>query len=264
MAIYNTHFYHGLIKKYTTIMGSLLDGIDVVRFKPDGSEDHRVRVPVTYSKKEKWVQKIIADKTMTDRQPAITLPRMAFEMSSLQYAPERKLSSKNYFAFPVSTDNQQKYKIMQPVPYDFVFDCYAIAKTQEDMLQIIEQIAPFFTPDYTVEIKGISNPEVKYDIPITLLGIEPNDNAEGGFEERRLIIWSFQFVLKGFLFGPVRERNVIKEIIVDIGEYDQLEKAPQLRQYIVEIGMVPFIDGVPIQDIGPDDPYEIAVSVTYP
>lgn len=264
MAIFNTHFYHGLLKKYTIVMGSLLDGIDVVRFKPDGSEDNRVRVPLTYSKKEKWIQKILSDTTMTDRQPAITLPRMAFELSSLQYAPERKLNSRNYFAFPIETSTTHKYKIMQPVPYDLVFDFYAIAKTQEDMLQIVEQIAPMFTPDYTVEIRGISNPEIKYDIPITLMGIEMNDNAEGGFDDRRMIIWTFQFVLKGFLFGPVRERSVIKTVNVKIGEMDELAKAPELRSYIVEMEMVPWINGVPLQDIGPNDPYEIMTTVDYP
>lgn len=263
MAIYKNHFYHGLIKKYTVVMASLIDGIDVVRFNPDGSENSRVRVPLSYSNKEKWVQKIISDSNMTDRQPAITLPRIGFELESLQYAPDRKLNSKNFFAFPITEDNTKKYKIMQPVPYDFVYSFYAIAKTQEDMLQIIEQIAPFFTPDYTIEMKGINNPDIKYDVPISLMGIENNDNAQGGFEERRMIIWSFQFVLKGFLFGPVKQRGVIREVNVGIYDQEELNKSPELRNFIVDIGITPYIDGVPLEDIGPDDPYGISVTMDY-
>jgi len=263
MSIYNTHFYHGLLKKYTTVLGALLDGIDVVRFKADGSEESRTRVPLSYANKEKWVRRIIEDTTMTDRQPAITLPRMSFEMSSIQYAPERKLSSKRYYAFPIQSNTTHKYKVMQPVPYDIIYNVHAIAKTQEDMLQIIEQIAPFFTPDYTVEIRGITNPEIKFDIPISLMGFEPDDNAQGGFEDRRMIIWNIQFLLKGYLFGPIKERSVIKEIDIHIYDMDELQMPQILRNYMVDIGVVPFIEGVPLEDIGPDDPYEIQVTVDY-
>lgn len=265
MALYKNHFYHGLIKKYNIVMGSLFDELDVVRFDPSGNEKERVAVPVTYANKEKWIQKIMADANMTDRQPAITLPRIAYEMSGLQFAPERKLSSKGYYAFPTTNNGTtQKYKVMQPVPYDFTYNFYAIAKTQEDMNQIVEQIVPFFTPDYTVEIRGIENPNVKFDIPITLIGVENDDNAQGGFEERRMVIWTFQFILKGFLFGPIRERSIIKEIDVKISDMDELQKAPALRNYIIDVGMVPYIDGVPLENIHVNDDWTIKITKEYP
>lgn len=260
MSLYNSHFYHGLIKKYTIVVGSLLDGIDVIRYNPNGSENMRTKVPLSYSKKEKWVRRLMEDPELT-RKPAITLPRMAFEMTDMRYDASRKLSSKRYFAFTNPDADDTKLKVMMPVPWNFDFNVYIATKTQEDMLQIIEQIVPWFTPDYTVTINGIKNPAINFDTPITLTGVNTSDSAEGGFEQRRLILWELGFTLRGYLFGPVRERGVIKTIDVKIMDYDELVKAPQLRNYIIDIGVRPFIDGVPLEDIGSDDPWEVLVDI---
>lgn len=257
--IYKNHFYHELLKKYTIVMGSLLDGIDVVRYKSDGSEDHRQRVAVSYSPKEKFIQRIQSDPSLT-RQSAIGLPRIGFEMVSISYAPERKISGKHKFIYPNGTDSS--YNVYTPVPYDIVFSATLIAKTQTDALQVVEQIVPFFTPDYVIAMRGINVPEIGFDVPITLDAVSMSDSYEGELEERRMIQWRFDFVMKGFLFGPVREGGIIKTVDVSLYDHSQLELAPNLQQYLVNYKFTPYIEGVPLTNIGPYDPYSIEETET--
>jgi hypothetical protein len=254
MAIYKSHFYHGLIKTYTIVMGSLLDGIDVVRFGQGGVEDSRVRVPVTYSNKEKFIQRIHSDPDLL-RQPAIVLPRIAFEMVGMQYNPDRKLSGKHQFAYPNGVNGS--YSIYTPVPYDFTFSVTIVAKTQTDALQIVEQLVPFFTPDYHVAVKGIGTPEISYDVGITLLTINPMDNYEGEFEERRTIQWNLSFLLRGFLFGPVREGHIIKTVDISLYDMSQLNLPANLQQYYYDYQFVPYINGVPLLNIASTDPWTV-------
>lgn len=267
MSLYKTHFYHGLIKKYHSAFGAVFNGIDVVRYKPDTItgeqvEASRQTVPCEYSPKEKWVQRIMSEPDDLTRQPATTVPRIAYEMKDMTYAPERKLGTRNYFAFTNPNTTDTKLRIMQPVPWDFVYEVSVLAKTQEDMLQIVEQIIPFFTPDLTFTLRGIKNPNIEYDIPISLMSVMPSDTYDGRFDDRRIIVWTFQFVLKGYLFGPVREGKIIKEIHVDIMDYDQLKKSPLTRNYLIDIGMVPYLNGNPIETISADDPWTVNTTIT--
>lgn len=262
MSIHSSHFYHSLIKSYTILVGSILDGIDVVRYKSDGTEEARTRVPVTYSAKEKYIRRLLEDPELK-RQPAITLPRIGFEMNGLQYAPSRKLSGKQQFVMYNPATTAGVHTVYVPVPYDFIFTATLIAKTQEDALQVIEQIVPFFTPDFTVNMKGIKNPNLSFDVPITLDSVQKDDQYEGRFEDNRMLIWSLSFVLKGFLFGPVKENGIIKHIDLTTYNMDQLQVAPELRNIIVDYNIEPYIDGVALADISYDDPYEVKMEVLY-
>ena len=259
--IYKQHFYHELLKKYTVVMGSLLDGIDVVRYNNLGTEESRQRVPVTYAAKEKFIQRTQSDPELL-RQPAIVLPRIGFEMTGLSYAPERKISSKQKFAY--RNGNSKSYTVYTPIPYDITFSATLIAKTQTDALQVVEQLVPFFSPDYVVTMKGIGTPEIGFDVPITLDAIGVQDSYEGDLEERRQIIWRFDFLLKGFLFGPVREGGVIKTVDVTVYDFEQLQITQANRQFLVDYNFVPYINGVPLANIGPDDPYTVQQTITYP
>ena len=261
MAIYKKHFYHGLIKSYTVVMGHMLDGIDVVRFKPDGSEDSRVRVPVVHSNKEKFIQRILSDENLT-RQPAIVLPRIAFELQGMMYNPSRKISGKHQFAY-ATTDNSTS-SVYTPVPYDFEFTASIIAKTHTDALQIVEQIVPFFTPDYHVTFRGIGDPTIEYDVGITLDTVANDDNYAGEFEDRRMIIWTLSFVMNGFLFGPIRNGSLIKEVDVSLFGMNELSKPVAHQNYLVNYNFVPYINGVPVQNIGVDDPWAIQQTTIYP
>jgi hypothetical protein len=259
MAIYKNHFYHGLIKSYTVVMGHMLDGIDVVRFKPDGTEDSRVRVPVVHSTKEKFIQRILSDESLA-RQPAIVLPRIAFELQGLMYNPQRKISGKHQFAYATSDNGTSS--VYTPVPYDFEFTASIVAKTHSDALQIVEQIVPFFAPDYHVTFRGIGNPIIEYDVGITLDSVANDDSYSGELEDRRLIIWTLSFVVQGFLFGPVRNGSLIKTVDVSIFNMDELAKPAQNQEYLVNYNFVPYINGVPLVNIGIDAPWTVLETTT--
>jgi hypothetical protein len=257
--IYKTHFYHELLKKYSLVMGALLDGIDVVRYNADGTENSRQRVPVVYSEKEKFIQRTQADTDLL-RQPAIVLPRIGYEMTSLSYAPDRKISGKHRFVYFNETNKTSA--VYTPVPYDITYSATLIAKSKSDAYQVVEQLAPFFTPDYTIAMRGVGNPEIGYDVPITLVSNSSTDTYDGEFEQRRTIQWRFDFVVKGFLFGPVRESGIIKTVDVTLYDYSQLDVNPALRNFLVNYNFVPYINGVSLANIGANDPYTIKETIT--
>lgn len=260
MAIYKSHFSHGLLKKYSLVIGHLLDGIEVVRFKPDGTEDSRVPVPVQYAPKEKFIRNLVEDPDLT-RKAAITLPKISYEMNGLQYSSERKLARNRTFAFRDASKGAMT--VYAPVAYDIMYTAYVAAKTQEDMFQIIEQLVPAFAPDFTVTMRGINSPDISFDVPVTLDTIQPNDEYEGRFEDNRVIIWTLSFLLKGVLFGPVRKSGIIKHIDITMYDASELSKAAIDRQYIMDIDLEPFIDGVLLENIEATDPYTIKKEVTY-
>lgn len=261
MAIHKRHFNHKLLRKYTTTMGYILDGVDVVKEKEDGTEDFRIRVPLTYSSKEKFVRRLLEDPNL-QRQPAINLPIMAFELTSLQYDGNRKLGTRNKYVFTDPNKKNTKAFVYAPVPYDITYNAYIMTKTHDEMHQIIEQIAPFFTPDFTFSMVGLKNQDLVFDVPITLDAIAPNDEYEGSFESRRVLIWTMSFLVKGYLFGPVREGKIIKEVNIDFLDLDDLEKNLAKQHIFSEVDLVPFIDGVPLSEIGEDDPYKVKVTIT--
>lgn len=224
MAIFNTYFYHGMTKRYTIAFGTLFNGINVVRTKEDGTEANRIVVPLSYAPKEKFIQRIVQDSNHT-RKPAITLPRMAFELISMNYDPQRKLQKiRRYHYKPTDNTNPepQDGSVYTPVPYDLMFNLYIVTKTQDEMLQIVEQILPAFTPDITLSLKGISDPATVYDVPITLLDVQPSDSFEGGFEERRQIMWSLSFLMKGIYFGPISSKSIILDTDTPLLEWSKL------------------------------------------
>jgi len=206
MSLFNGHFYHGMTKRFTIAIGTLFSDMQVVRYNEDGSENQRVTVPITYSNKEKFVQRLMTDQDHS-RKEAITLPRMAFEMVSLNYDGMRKLQKLQKYHFPKSEG--ENGSVYTPVPYDIVYNLYVVTKTQDEMLQIVEQIAPAFTPDFTISIVGLTETDSTFDFPVTMLDISPSDSFEGSFEERRQIMWTMSFLVKGVFFGPISKRKII-------------------------------------------------------
>lgn len=252
MAIFNGHFYHALVRKYTVAFGYLFNDMKVVRYNEAGQETKRIACPLTFAPKEKWLERIIADPKL-DRKPAITLPRMAFEMVGMNYSPERKLNknAKLYSRAPADGSVLGSYT---PVPWDFEFNLYITTKTIEEMLQLVEQILPGFTPDYTIGIKEVTNASFAFDVPITLNSVQESDTYDSGVEEGRVIIWTLSFTMKGILFGPVRESALIKTAIVNVHD---LESDNQYAQVTV----VPFINGVPLEEINKLDPWSPLVTI---
>lgn len=199
MSLFTKQFYHTTIKSYIIAFGKLFSDIHISRY--DGEQLRRVEVPITFSNKEKFVQRLLQDPKL-DRQAAIQLPRMAFEMVSMNYDGQRKLN-KNKKIVQFNDQGRVTKTAYTPVPYDFIFQIYITTKTEDEMLQIVEQIVPAFTPDYVIKVKA-TNTDLHLDIPITLDSVQPTDTYDGEFETRRVILWTMSFVFKGALFSPIK------------------------------------------------------------
>lgn len=205
-------FYHGTIRKYVILFGTLFNDLYINR--PDTTHDtiRTVKVPISYGPKDKTLARIKADPNL-NRQVAMTLPRMSFEMISSNYAGDRKLVTVNRNV-KVNPDNSEQLLYQyNPVPYDFTFELNIMVQNADDGTRILEQILPFFTPDWTTTVNLIPELGLKYDIPIILSSVDSTDTYEGDYETRRALIWTLTFTLKGFVFGPTRKSEAIKTAI---------------------------------------------------
>jgi hypothetical protein len=202
-------FYHQHLRKYVIVFGTLFNDIIVQRKDNAGNVVQDIKVPLAYAPKEKALARIAADPDLS-KQVGMVLPRMSFEMNSINYAPERKLNKihRNVSAF--ADDKTKLYAAYNPVAYDVGFELNIFTRYAEDSTQILEQILPFFTPEWFVTMNLIPEMNWKQDIPIVLNGVSMQDTYEGDFETRRALIHTINFTLKGYLWGPVRKSGIIK------------------------------------------------------
>lgn len=211
-------FYHSLLRKYVILFGTMFDNIWINRTTSTGLAKESIKVPIEYGPREKFLARPTVDPELK-KSVSIVLPRMGFEITSMSYAAERKLvSTRKFITEDYATDEDLRYSIYNPVPYDIGFSLGIYTKYFDDCLQIIEQILPYFTPDYTPSVQLIEVPNVTLDIPVVYSGISSEDSYEGSFEDRRILIWSIDFVMKCFLFGPVNRTGVIK--LANVNFYD--------------------------------------------
>lgn len=201
-------FYHGTLRRYIIMFGNLFNEIQVERFNSSGTKVQSVNVPIAYGPKQKFIQRAIADPTLLKPVSTI-LPRLGFEFTSLSYAPQRKLNSGHRFVRGSIQPGNAFDSLYTPVPYDINFSLYALVKNAEDGTQIIEQIVPFFTPDWTVTVKIVPEMNINMDVPIELTSISSEDTYEGDFESIRVITWQLDFIVKGYLFGPINRNKFI-------------------------------------------------------
>jgi len=202
-------FYHNIIRKYIILFGTLFNDIQINRTNSSGDVVDILKIPLSYAPKEKILSRVDADPEI-DRQTAILLPRMSFEMQSMRYDSSRKMSTTlKRVAADANYPSKLKYQYV-PVPYDLEFRLYIYVKNAEDGTKIVEQILPFFTPDWTSTIELVSEMNITADIPIILNNVYSEDTYTGDFETRRSLIWTLDFTLKGYLYGPVRKTGVIK------------------------------------------------------
>ena len=210
-------FHHNTIRKYVILFGTIFNNIYVTRQDSAGETIQTFKVPLSYGPKEKYLARLEGNPDL-DNKVAVTVPRIAFEMTTLQYDPDRKLNSLNRKV----KNNKSQY---QPVPYNMTFQMSILVKNAEDGTKIVEQILPYFTPEWTASVHLIPSMEDDpWDIPIILNDISTEDTYEGNFETRRAIIWTINFTMKGYLFGPVKnigsgngtDGGIIKYVDVNI------------------------------------------------
>ena len=206
--------YNRVIRKLVVGFGNLFDNITLYRFKPDLTESERFIVPIAYASKERYVMRLEEDLNL-DKKVQMTLPRMSFEMAGLSYDSSRKQNTniKNFSGTAPSGILSQ----YNPVPYNFDFNLYIYVRNIEDGTQIIEHILPFFTPDYTIKLNLIPEMGIIKEVPVILNSTQHEITYEGGREnETRMIVWTLNFTVKGFIFGKVTETSVINRAFVSV------------------------------------------------
>jgi hypothetical protein len=205
-------FYFGLIRKYVILMGSLLNNIRITRTDKDGNVTSLLKVPITYGPKDKMLARIMQDPKLDRDEATSTLPMLSFEMGQIAYDGDRKLNTIGKSSVRDQTDKNKFRYQYNPVPYNVGFKVYVYAKNVEDGTKIMEQILPFFTPDWNTTVNLIPEMEINMDIPIVLNSINYTDNYAGDYKDRRMIVWELDFTLKGYFYGPVKTGGIIKFI----------------------------------------------------
>jgi hypothetical protein len=206
-------FYYQSIRKYVIVFGTLFNDIYVNRQDANGENVQSIKVPLSYSPKEKMLARMNADPNL-DRPFAMVMPKMGFEILNISYDGERKLNTVHKMASKADPNNNDSHLYQySAVPYNIDFALYVTAKNAEDGTRILEQILPYFTPDWNVTVNLIPELSIKRDIPIVFTGLTVNDLYEGDFMTRRTMIWSLNFTLMGWLFGPTKKQNLIKTSI---------------------------------------------------
>lgn len=211
--MFGTHFYHEKIRKCVALFGRLFNNIYVLRTNSSGEVVSQVKVPLSYAPKRKYLDRIRENPDLSaDTQVAIKLPRMSFEITNFIYDTSRQLTKTSTFnTVGTSTDNRQKF--FPPVPYTINFQLNVYAKSQDDALQVVEQVLPFFNPQYTVTVKPFSTeyPTFKEDIPIIIQGVSFQDDFEGAVESRRTIVYALDFEMKVSFHGPITTSGIIRQ-----------------------------------------------------
>ena len=222
-------FYHETMRNVIVAFGTLFNNIHLVRKNNSGNIIQTMKVPLAYGPKQKWLRRLDQDPSL-DSKVAITLPRLGFEIQNLSYDTTRKLNRVQRFRkVKSSADNSGKLDSQyMPVPYNLDVELYVMAKQSDDALQIVEQILPFFQPDYTLTINDMTDMGIKRDVPIILNDISYEDNYQGDFEQRRALIYTLDFTAKFYLYGPVTSSGVIKTVQVD--QYADLPDASPRRE----------------------------------
>lgn len=215
----NKVFYHGIIRKSIVSFGALFSDIYIDRKQTDsvnGTTVQRLHVPLAYAPKEKWLVRIEQDPNL-ENNTYTSLPRMSFEIIGYGYDSSRKLNRMNQIKC-LDSSGTTAGTVFSPVPYNIDITMYVLTKTQEDGLQIIEQILPSFTPEYTLTINTIPEMNIKTDVPVVLNSVSVSDEYDGDFQTRRFVTHTLNFQMKINMYGGVSDRSVVDHVNANVGE----------------------------------------------
>ena len=221
-------YYHGIIRKCIVGFGSLFSDIYIDRREGDsvtGTVTQRLQIPLAYAPKEKWIVRLDQDPSL-ENHVYTTLPRMSFEIIGYNYDPQRKVNRMQQLKCGDGTGAVST--MYTPVPYNLDLSLYILTKTQEDGLQIIEQILPTFTPEYTLTINAVPDMNVKLDVPIILNSVAVNDEYDGDFQTRRFVTHTLNFQMKVNLFGPMSDRNIIDTVFANVGNNEDFSNPSRI------------------------------------
>lgn len=213
--MFGPHFYHSTMRKAVAVFGTIFNNINVIRTKADGTVLNQIKVPLSYGPKQKFLARL-DQSSGADASMAMKLPRMAFEITSLELDSTQKLSKRNVITESHASDVTKKKTIKHQVAYNINVSLFVMAKNQDDGLQVVEQILPYFQPEYTISMTPVSGFDYKQDVPIVLTGVTISDDYEGDMLTRRALIYQLDFTMKMKFFGPTGNQGIIRGVEVDL------------------------------------------------
>mgnify|MGYP003111018758 FL=1 len=247
-----TYYYHEIIRKTIVSFGTLFNDISIRHDDKSGKTYSELKVPLAYGPSQKFLARLEQQADL-NKPVAITLPRMSFEMNSVTYDSSRKTGVTQTFK---ASDGNNVKKVFMPVPYNIGFELNILAKLNDDALQIIEQILPYFQPSFNLTVDLVKSIGEKRDIPIVLDSINFQDDYEGDFSTRRALIYTLGFTAKTYLFGPVAESSsgLIKKVQVDYSANTDTKNAKREVRYTVTPDPV---------SAGPDDDFGFSETTSF-
>lgn len=229
-----TYYYHEIIRKTIIGFGTLFNNIHVRHETQEGVLAQEMKVPLAYGPSQKFLARLEQQPDL-NKMVAITLPRMSFEMSDIEYDSTRKSGITQTFKAIGKSKGDMK-KVYMPVPYNIGFELSIMCKLNDDALQIVEQILPYFQPSFNLTVDLVQSIGEKRDIPIVLNNISFQDDYEGDYATRRALIYTLRFSAKTYLFGPVAETSegLIKKVQIDTAMDTNTATAKREMRYTVE------------------------------
>ncbi len=222
--MFGSPFYHSSIRKLVIAFGSLFNDVRIARQNSDGSTKEEIRIPLSYGPKEKFLLRAMQASSLTDDIKArYELPRMGFDLTSLTYDTARKRNTLQKRFIEKTGDNYNVRRTFSEVPYNFEFNLYIMTRNMDDGLQIMEQIVPYFTPEFNVTLNLETDIATKVDVPIILTGVQTDEDYEGDFDTRRSITFTLSFTAKSYVYGPIRDQGLIRTVQTTFFDFDNLD-----------------------------------------
>lgn len=256
----NKFFYNRTIRKVVVAFGTIFNDIEIVRLTKSGEERERMRVPLSYGAKEKYITRLSSDPTLT-KSIATLVPRMSFNLDGISYDASRKnVTTLQNFSYSTTDNVKRQYA---PVPYNFDFSMSIYVRHTEDGTQILEQILPFFTPDFTVTVDFITAMSQKFDMPIILNSVASSVEYEGDMTTTRLIIWDLSFTAKGYIWPAVKSSGLIGQFSTTANAYGNvftnIYTAPTMNANTQVVEIRTQVDPL---DAEPDDEFGFSETIT--
>jgi hypothetical protein len=250
--MFGKYFYNKNIRNIVILFGTIFNDISIRRVTAAGVTQNQFKVPIGYGPAQKYLSKLKQQQLDENEQTGITLPRMSFEITTMVYDTTRKLQTTKKIREVTTNDNTKLKTIYTPVPYNFEIDLSIMVKNSDDGSQILEQILPYFTPEFHVTMNEMTTLGIKRDIPVVLTALTTQDEYEGDFLTRRALIHTLSFTVQGYIYGPTKDQGIIREVDVNTGFNFNDEKE-------VNIDVKPN----PLS-ADPDDDYTTTTTVTQP
>lgn len=247
-----TYYYHEIIRRTVIAFGTLFNNINIRHKDSSDASISEIKVPLAYGPIQKFLARIEQQPEL-NKPIAMTLPRLSFEMTSIQYDPTRKANITQSFK---ALDGNNLKKVYLPVPYNIGFQLNLISKIQDDALQVVEQILPYFQPSFNLTVDLVDSIGEKRDIPVVLDNVSFTDDYEGDFSTRRILIYTFNFTVKTYLFGPIADTTdgLIRKVQVDYHTGSDVSNAKREMRYTLTPDP---IDAEPDDDFGFNESIEM-------